>query len=176
MIERRPPDIPPAKTEDNPTETQGKEADIKADILEYAPLNVTLANTPLKADTILRLLDKHDGKIGLDTEFGGVQLRGRDFVNQSYATGIGVSLSFNRRNYYIPVRHKGNNIAYRDLDRISKVLQDIASEHRVYAHNAKAEHFTFTELGFPLEGLLDTMIAVWLITGKNKGIALKGLV
>jgi len=142
----------------------------------YAPLNVTLANTPLKADTILRLLDKHDGKIGLDTEFAGASLRGRDFVNLSYSTGLGISLSFKRRNYYLPIRHKGNNIAFRDLDRVCKVLQDIARENRVYAHNAKAEHFTFTDLGFPLEGLMDTMIAVWLITGKNKGIALKGLV
>lgn len=139
-------------------------------------LKVTLVNTQLKVDTMCRKLDKYEGYLGFDTEVAGPLLRGRDFVNISYAALLGLSLAFeDGKCYYVPVRHKGNNITFADLDEVCKRIQLAAIQGRVFAHNAKFDHQPMTQAGFPLPGLLCTMIAAWQHTGKNKGIGLKPL-
>lgn len=139
-------------------------------------LKVTLVNTPLKAEALCRRLDRYEGYIGFDTEAVGPLLRGRDFINISHAALLGLSLAFEGgKCYYVPVRHKGNNVSFSALHEICERLQTHAYRHRVFAHNAKFDLQPSTMEGFPLPGLLCTMIAAWLHTGKNFGIGLKPL-
>ncbi len=167
------PAKPPAKTEPKPPKVQEKAPAKEEDT--FSKLNVSLTNTPGRVETLLKRLRSHDGNIGYDTEFVGATLRGADFVNMSNAALVGVSVSFGKYNHYIPVRHKGNNISFTDLDRVMEELARAAEEHRVWAHNAKIDHMATALDGYRLPGLLCSMIAAWLVTGRNKGIDLKGL-
>lgn len=143
---------------------------------EFDALNVSLVNTPARVETLLKRLRSHDGNIGFDTEFIGGSLRGADFANITHSSLLGISLAFSKKyNYYIPIRHKGSNISFTNLDRIMEVLAEAAAEYRVWAHNAKVDHQALALDGYKLEGLQCTMIAAWLVTGRNKGIDLKGL-
>jgi len=165
----------PFLVDDEPEERDVLPA-IVPDAVDEAPIKVTLVNTPLKVETLCRKLDKTTGYIGFDTEVAGPLLRGRDFVNISYAALLGISLAFeDGKAYYIPFRHKGNNATFLQLHEICTRLQTHAADHRVFAHNAKFDHQPMTQIGYPLPGLLCTMIAAWLHTGKNKGIGLKPL-
>jgi DNA polymerase-1 len=164
-VQGKPPELKLVATEPDAAETQP----------EYAPIKVVLANTSLKIEAVLKLLAT-DQRVGFDTEAAGPLLRGRDFINVSYAAPLGVSLSFEGgKNYYIPVRHVGNNASLSDLDRVGRALEAACKQRRVWAHNAKFDHQIAAKLGWKLEGLLDSMIAAWLITGKNRGIGLKEL-
>ena len=139
-------------------------------------IKVVLANTALKVETLLKKLRLYQGDIGFDTEVAGPQLRGRDFVNITYSCLLGLSLAFeDGKTYYVPIRHKGNNASFMDLHNIATELQRAAKEARVWAHNAKFDHQVMTMAGYPLHGLLCSMIAAWLVLGKNKGIGLKQL-
>ncbi|HUW96994.1 MAG TPA: DNA polymerase [Anaerolineae bacterium] len=140
---------------------------------KLVPLKVVLVNTALKVETLCRKMDKYEGWIGFDTEVTGPLLRGRDFVNISYSSLLGLSLAFeDGKAYYIPFRHKGNNASFMDLHEICTRLQ---TRTKLWAHNAKFDHQVMIRAGYPLHNLLDSMIAAWLVTGKNKGIGLKDL-
>jgi DNA polymerase-1 len=152
-------------------ETIEEDGDTKEDTLK-----VVLVNTALKAATLCRKLDTSTGDVGFDTEVAGPQLRGRDFVNITYSCLLGFSLGFDDgKTYYIPVRHKGNNLSFMDVHTIVARIQGLCLDHRVWAHNAKFDHQVMTMAGYPLHGLLCSMIAAWLVLGKNKGIGLKVL-
>jgi DNA polymerase-1 len=139
-------------------------------------IKVTLVNTPLKVDALCRKLDKYKGFIGFDTEVVGPLLKGRDFVNITRSCLLGLSLSFeDGKNYYVPFRHKGNCVTHAELAQICTRIQWRAAHSKVWAHNAKFDHQVMAMAGFPMERLLCSMIAAWLITGKNKGIGLKPL-
>lgn len=162
---------PPKK---KPAKRPAKEPDA-ADV-QAATIKVTLANTPLRANQLVKKLQAAQLAVGFDTEVAGPLLRGRDFVNISYAPLLGLSVAFgDEKCFYVPVRHKGNNISFSDLDKICGELQRTAQEGRLWAHNAKFDHQAMMRAGYPLPGLLDSMIAAWLVTGKNKGIGLKQL-
>ena len=153
-----------------------KIADIEADTAKTQTIKVTLVNTPLKVDALCRKLDKTTGYIGFDTEVAGPLLRGRDFVNITYAALLGISLAFeDGKCYYIPFRHKGNNASFMDLHQIASRLQHQAKQHHLWAHNAKFDHQVMSMAGYPLTGLLDSMVAAWLVTGSSYGIGLKHL-
>jgi len=140
------------------------------------PIKVTLVNTPAKVETLCRKLDNYEDWLGFDTEVAGPLLRGRDFVNITYAALLGISLAFkDGKTYYVPFRHKGNNASFMDLHEICTRLQGHAKKGYVWAHNAKFDHQVMTQAGYPLPGLLDSMVAAWLVTGSSYGIGLKHL-
>jgi len=138
-----------------------------------------LANTDLKVGKLLARLTKAvDDKeyVGFDTEVSGPLLRGRNFVNISYAALLGISIAFEDEEcYYVPVRHKGNNAKFVDLENVCQLLRTLAGERRLWAHNAKFDHQVMIREGYPMVGMLDSMVAAWLVTGQNKGIGLKDL-
>lgn len=164
------PDKIKAKSAESKEKVPAKEED------GFSKLNVSLANTPARVETLLKRLRAHEGNIGFDTEFAGASLRGTDFANITHCALLGVSVAFGKYNHYIPVRHKGNNISFTALDDIMGELASAAEQHRVWAHNAKVDHMAIGLDGYELPGLLCSMIAAWLVTGRNKGIDLKGLV
>jgi DNA polymerase-1 len=155
----------------------GVKAKVKATPKPSLPgVKVTLVNTPLKADTLLRKLVKNEGSIGFDTEVVGPNLRGQDFVNITHASLLGFSVAFeDKKCYYIPVRHKGNNASFAAVASILKALQPHAAQGRVWAHNAKFDHQVLIREGIELDGLLDSMVGAWLVLGRTTGIGLKQL-
>jgi DNA polymerase-1 len=159
-----------------PVEPAAKLAATEPDTAETQDIKVVLVNTALKVEALCRKLDTYVGVVGFDTEVAGPLLRGRDFVNITYSCLLGISLAFtDGKVYYIPFRHKGNNASFMDLHEICTRLQKLAKAHRMWAHNAKFDHQVMTMAGYPLEGLLCSMIAAWLVRGENKGIGLKAL-
>lgn len=139
-------------------------------------MKAILANTRLKVDKLLKKFEGYDGYLGFDTEAAGPLLRGRDFINISYSALLGLSVAFEDEEcFYVPVRHKGNNASFMDLHRIAKWLQDFAKRRKLWAHNCKFDHQVMIRAGYPLPGMLDSMIAAWLVEGRNKGIGLKEL-
>jgi len=139
-------------------------------------VKTTLANTRLKVDKLLKKLDSYEGHLGFDTEAAGPLLQGRDFINISYSALLGLSVAFEDEEcFYLPVRHKGNNASFMDLHEVAKRLQDFAKRRQLWAHNCKFDHQVMIRAGYPLPGLLDSMIAAWLVEGRNKGIGLKEL-
>ena len=143
-------------------------------------MKTVLTNTPLKVARLLKKLDKtlttEHTAIGFDTEVAGPLLQGRDFVNISYTALLGFSIAFEDETcFYVPIRHKGNNATFLDLHHIMELVQGFAATGRAWAHNAKWDHQVAIRAGYPLEGLLDSMLAAWLVTGKNKGVGLKVL-
>lgn len=176
VLSRRLPDIQADTTEDNPPEPQRKYPDTEADISEHAPIKVTLANTPLKAETLLKKMKYTTGQVGFDTEVAGPLLRGQDFVNITHSVLLGLSVAFeDERCYYVPMRHKGNNASFFHFHHIAEALQSLARTGQLWAHNAKFDHQVMIRAGYPLDGMNDSMIAAWLLTGKNRGIGLKEL-
>lgn len=61
------------------------------------------------------------------------------------------------------------------LHTILSKLQTHAKASRVWAHNAKFDHQVMIREGYPMVGMLDSMVAAWLVLGRNSGIGLKGL-
>jgi DNA polymerase-1 len=137
----------------------------------------TLVNTPLKEAKFLAYLEQADGDVGFDTEVAAPLLRDRkSFINISYSALLGFSIAFeDKQTFYLPVRHKGSNCSYRTQRKAWRYLQERAAEGAVWAHNAKFDHQVAIQEGFPLEGLLDSMVAAWLQTGRHTGIGLKVL-
>jgi DNA polymerase-1 len=139
-------------------------------------LKLVLANTSLKVARLLKKLDGYEGHIGFDTEVAGPLLRGQDFVNITYSALLGISVAFEDEEcFYLPIRHKGNNASFMDLHELCYRLQARAGERKVWAHNCKFDHQVMIRAGYPMVGLLDSMVAAWLVEGKNKGIGLKEL-
>lgn len=140
-------------------------------------MKLILANTDAKVTKLMKRLDDlGDEHIGFDTEVSGPLLRGRDFTNITHSVLLGLSVAFEDEEcYYLPVRHKGNNISFEHLHQVCSVLQTHARQRRVWAHNAKFDHQVMIREGYPMVGMLDSMVAAWLATGKNKGIGLKEL-
>ena len=139
-------------------------------------MKLILANTDLKVNKLIKRLDESTGDIGFDTEVSGPLLRGRDFVNISHSVLLGLSVAFEDEEcYYLPMRHKGNNASFMQLHEVCTRLQTHAKHRRVWAHNAKFDHQVMIQAGYPMVGMLDSMVAAWLATGKNKGIGLKEL-
>lgn len=143
---------------------------------DVKPIKVTLVNTTAKVDSLVKKMEGYVGMLGFDTEVAGPLLRGRDFVNITYAALLGISLAFeDGKAYYVPFRHKGNNASFMDLHRICEQLQSRCRSRTVWAHNAKFDHQVMAQAGYPLPGLLDSMVAAWLVTGSSHGIGLKHL-
>jgi DNA polymerase-1 len=138
-----------------------------------------LAHTPLKVTKLLRRLDAalgEDGDVGFDTEAVGPLLQGQDFINISYSALLGLSVAFEDGSaYYLPLRHKGTNASFHDLHKVCERLRALALAGRLWAHNAKFDHQMMIRSGYPLEGLRDSMLAAWLVTGKNVGLSLEAL-
>lgn len=172
IIERR---LPVNQVSHSPEPT-AKLAPKQPEAAETQDIKVVLVNTALKVEALCRKLDTYVGMVGFDTEVAGPQLRGRDFVNITYSCLLGISLAFgDGKTYYIPFRHKGNNASFMDLHEICTRLQERAKAHLLWAHNAKFDHQVMTRAGYPLPGLLCSMIAAWLVLGRNKDIGLKHL-
>jgi DNA polymerase-1 len=124
----------------------------------------------------LRRLDEEQGFIGFDTEVCAPLLRGRDFIDITRSALLGLSIAFEDEDcYYLPFRHKGKNISFMQLYSVCKQLQTHALQRRVWAHNAKFDHQVMIREGYPMVGMLDSMVAAWLSTGRNTGLGLKGL-
>ena len=135
-----------------------------------------LANTDLKVNKLLDKLDGYEGSLGFDTEVAGPLLRGREFVNISYSTLLGLSVAFEDEEcFYLPFRHKGNNISFMQLHQVCHRLQTHALARRMWAHNAAFDHQVMLREKYPMVGMLDSMVAAWLETGRNTGLGLKGL-
>jgi DNA polymerase I len=135
-----------------------------------------LANTKLKVDKLLNKLDKETGYVGFDTEVSGPLLRDVDFVDITHSCLLGLSIAFEDEEcYYLPFRHKGNNISFVQLHQVATRLQQLAVCRKLWAHNAKFDHQVMIREGYPMVGMLDSMVAAWLGTGKNNGLGLKGL-
>lgn len=142
-------------------------------------MKLVLAATDLKIKRLIARLDKAilgAEQVGFDTEVHGPLLKGRDFVNITYAPLLGLSLAFeDELCFYMPFRHKGTNASFMDLHKVAMRLTTLSRQRQLWAHNAKFDHQVMMQAGYPLEGLLDSMVAAWLVTGKNKGIGLKDL-
>jgi DNA polymerase I-like protein with 3'-5' exonuclease and polymerase domains len=162
----------PPKVEVAPLVLVPEEAPVKPQ------LKVKLVNTALRFDMLMRAFKNHTGYIGFDTEVVGPALRDRssDFVNISKASLLGLSIAFDeRRVFYVPVRHRGNNCTFMQLHQICEKLQEYCAAHRAYAHNSGFDHQVMIREGYPVPGLLCSMVSAWLTTGKNTGIGLKQL-
>lgn len=143
----------------------------------YDEIKVTLVNTPLKAETLIRRLAQAPGYIGLDTEAVGPQLRGRDFINISHASLLGFSVALQGHKdwtYYMPVRHAGNNLGYEYIHQIFSLLAGHAKRGKVVAHNAKFDWQVLKREGFEVD-LVDSMVAAWLCLRRNHHLGLKDL-
>ena len=139
-------------------------------------MKTILANTDLKLGKLKTRLEQETGWIGFDTEVTGPLLRGRDFVNITHSTLLGFSVAFpDQECYYVPLRHKGSNASFMAMHDILSLVQTHARNRHVWAHNAKFDHQVMIREGYPMVGMLDSMVAAWLVTGKNKGIGLKVL-
>ena len=143
-------------------------------------MKTILANTPLKVGKLVRRLDvallNENGLVGFDTEVAAPLLQGRDFINISYGALLGLSVAFDDgTSYYLPLRHKGNNASFMDLHTVCTQLQGLAAAGRLWAHNIKFDLQAMQRAGYPLDGLRDSMLAAWLVTGNNKGVGLKHL-
>lgn len=138
-----------------------------------------LVNTPKSEIEFLKYLSgASDGQyVGFDTEVSAPLLRDRkSFINASYMSLLGISLAFeDEQCFYLPVRHKGNNVSFSTLRKAFRFLQATAKDGRLWAHNAKFDHQVMIREGFPFEGMLDSMVAAWLETGKHTGLGLKVL-
>lgn len=139
-------------------------------------VKLVLASTPLKVAKLIKKLDGYEGQLGLDTEVSAPQLQGRDFINISFGALLGVSIAFEDEEcFYLPLRHKGTNASFLDLHNVLRRVQDACQSGRVWAHNAKFDHQVFIRQGYPMPGLLDSMVAAWLVEHRNKGLGLKVL-
>jgi len=139
-------------------------------------MKLILANTQNKIDKLRKRLDESEGFIGFDTEVVAPLLRGRDFIDITRSSLLGLSIAFeDEEAYYVPVRHKGSNASFMHLHSICQRLQTHAKTGRVWAHNAKFDHQVMIREGYPMVGMLDSMVAAWLVLGRNTGIGLKGL-
>jgi DNA polymerase-1 len=137
-------------------------------------MKLVLASTPPKVSRLIKKLDGYEGMLGLDTEVSAPQLQGRDFINITYSALLGVSIALEDEEcYYLPIRHRGSNATFLDLHNVLTRVQAMASKGRVWAHNAKFDHQVFIRAGYPMPGLLDSMVAAWLCEHRNKGIGLK---
>lgn len=139
-------------------------------------MKLILANTDLKISKLIGRLENESGFIGFDTEVSAPLLRGRDFIDISRAALLGISVAFEDEEcYYMPFRHRGNNASFMQLHQVSTLLQRHSSRRRVWAHNAKFDHQVMIREGYPMVGMLDSMVAAWLRSGRNRGLGLKEL-
>jgi DNA polymerase-1 len=139
-------------------------------------MKLVLANTKIKIDKLLNRLDSWEDSIGFDTEVVAPLLRGRDFIDITRSSLLGLSIAFeDEEAYYMPIRHKGSNASFMQLHSVCQRLQTHAKAGRVWAHNAKFDHQVMIREGYPMVGMLDSMVAAWLVLGRNTGIGLKGL-